>query len=378
MKSQIYLDNAATSYPKPPEVIASLCDCAENWCGNSGRSSHYFAMRSAEAIYDCRKKLSSLFSLGKPENVILTPSCTHALNLAVMAVLREGDHVLISSLEHNAVLRPIEHMRKSAGVEYDVFELHLGKNTALRKIRELIRKNTRALFCTAASNVFPITAPLFEIGQICRANGIYFIVDGAQGAGHFDIDMQKCNISALAVPSHKGLCSVQGAGALLVRDTDMLENDCIFGGSGSHSRSPDMPRELPERYEAGTLPTPAIHSLSSGIDFILRMGINNIARHENSLAATFERELRRMPGISVYTPVSPCPSPLVAFNIKEMPSESAAELLSQKGVCVRAGLHCPPLLTTQCRRPSTAVYAPLSRSITPARTSQTQSMPSLI
>lgn len=343
-QNYVYLDNAATTYPKPPEVLHALNDCVQNWCGNSGRGAHYFAVKSAEAAYACRTALSELFSLGAPENVILTPSATAALNSAIFA-LPHRCRILVSSLEHNAVLRCVHELKLRGFAEYDVFRAHLGAEVALSDIRHLVKSDTRALIMTAASNVFPIRTPLDAVGKLCRAYGIYFIVDGAQAAGHFDINIEKHGISALAVPSHKGLYGIQGAGALLVGNTAMLENDTVFGGSGSHSKSPTMPHTLPERYEAGTLPTPALHALTAGISFVRRTGLDTIARHEEKLQKTLISRLSQIENVKIYRPDPRADGfgGCVAFNVKNIGCEELCRRLSYENICLRAGLHCAPL-----------------------------------
>ena len=269
---QIYFDNAATTYPKPQSVLAAADDCVRDFCGNPGRGGHYYAARASEAVYGCRERLAYFFGLSDPASVIFTLNATHALNLAANAMLCRGDHVLISNLEHNALLRPIAHLKKLGVIDYDIFEAHLGDAHTLASLRMKIRKNTAAVFCTALSNIAPIAPPLSLIGSLCHSCGIAFVVDGAQGAPTLDINMRRDHITALAIPSHKGLYGIQGAGALLVSDPKHLKNDTVQGGSGFASRELEMPRELPERFEAGTLPTPALHSLSAGLDFVKNNG----------------------------------------------------------------------------------------------------------
>ena len=196
---QIYFDNAATTYPKPPEVLKALDDCTRNFCGNAGRGGHYYSTRASDAVYNCREKLSSFFGLGAPENVIFTQNTTHALNLAANSMLCRGEHVLISNLEHNSVLRPIAQLKSLGIIDYDVFEAHLSHAHTLASIKSKIKANTSAVFCTALSNIAPIAPPLSLIGSLCHALGIAFIVDGAQGAPTLDINIRRDKITALAI-----------------------------------------------------------------------------------------------------------------------------------------------------------------------------------
>ncbi len=344
---QIYFDNAATTYPKPLSVLAAADDCARSFCGNSGRGGHYYAARSAEAVYGCRQRLADFFGLKDPENVVFTLNATHALNLAANAMLCRGDHVLISNLEHNALLRPIAHLKRLGVIDYDVFEAHLGNAHTLASLKSKIRKNTAAVFCTALSNIAPIAPPLALIGRLCRACGIAFVVDAAQGAPCLDVNIERECITALALPSHKGLYGIQGAGALLVSEPKYLKNDTVQGGSGFASRELEMPRELPERYEAGTLPTPALHALSAGLDFVKNTGPENIARHETRLARILCDYLYSNPRATLYgIKKNGAEDKLygtVCFNLSGHSSEELAGICAKHGYCLRGGLHCAPL-----------------------------------
>ncbi len=344
---QIYFDNAATTYPKPSSVLTAADDCARNFCGNAGRGGHYYSSRAAEAVYGCRQRLADFFGLSNPENVIFTLNATHALNLAANAMLCRGDHVLISNLEHNALLRPIAHLKRLGVIDYDVFEAHKGDAHTLASLKSKIRKNTAAVFCTALSNIAPIAPPLGLIGRLCHSCGIAFVVDAAQGAPTLDINMQRDCITALALPSHKGLYGIQGAGALLVTDPSRLVNDTVQGGSGFASRELEMPRELPERYEAGTLPTPALHSLSAGLDFVKNTGRENIARHEARLSRILCDYLLSNPRATLYAikeyDAKKKLFGTVCFNLSGYSSEELAKICSDGGYCLRGGLHCAPL-----------------------------------
>ncbi len=302
-------------------------------------------MRAAEKIYECREAIASLLGNPDPENVIFTQNTTASINLAVKGLLRQGDHVLISDLEHNAVWRPICKLANEGIIEYDTFpSLALSRERSADRIcaeiETRIRPNTRMLICTHVSNICPITMPISEIGALCAHRGILFVVDAAQSAGHLPIDQNAMHIDALCVPGHKGLFGVQGCGALLLRRGLVCET-LTEGGSGMHSLDPFMPEESPERYEAGTLPTPAIAGLCEGVRFIRSVGISAIAEQEDLVAARIKDRLLSLRDVHVYLPeVS---GSTVLFHASELPSDRIASELDRFGICTRSGFHCAAL-----------------------------------
>ncbi len=341
----IYLDNAATSFPKPPEVIEEMSRCMREYCGNPGRGSHRLAFAAAEKIYDCRSALCDLFSAESPENVIFCQNATHALNIAILSLARDGAHFICSDMEHNSVRRPLEYLARERGCSYSVFDSHvLDPNRSAQKIcrsiSSLIRPETVAVISTACPNICSARMPLDEIGDLCRRSIIFFIVDGAQGAGHYEINMKRSNISALALPGHKGLLGPQGSGALIL-SKDFPSHPLTFGGSGSASLEADMPRELPERLEAGTLSTPAIAGLEAGIKALERIGGAKIAKHEEMLYNKTLRLLSEIRGLRVYAPQYA--GSVISFNIDGIPSDRVANLLTERDICVRGGFHCNPM-----------------------------------
>ena len=343
MKDIIYLDSAATTYPKPESVLAATDECMRKYCGNSGRGSHRLAMATAEKIYECRTLLGDSFG-ATPENVIFTQNTTYALNMAILGTLKSGDHAIISNLEHNSTLRPVYNSYISKRATYSVFDAYTGGITntdaVLSSIKKLTRKNTRALICTHTSNICSITLPVREIGEYCKEKGIIFILDGAQGVGHDSINMKDMNIDILCLPSHKGLYGPQGCGAMLLSD-GISPKELLFGGSGVNSLSPYMPDDPPEKYEAGTLPTPSIAGLCEGIKFIRDLGVENIARHEKALWEYAYERLLSLGKIKIYA--SNHSGAILLFNILGVKSEKVGELLSDMGICVRCGYHCSPL-----------------------------------
>ena len=341
----IYLDNAATSFPKPRGVTEEQARCMRTYCGNAGRGSHRLAMRAAEKIYECRCEAAELFGSDAPERVIFTPNATASINIAVKGLLRTGDHVLISDMEHNAVFRPIYKLAREGKVSYDVFptattDPFRTDGDVCTAIERLIKPNTRMLVCAHASNICSAVLPIQAIGALCKRHGILFVVDAAQSAGHIPIDMGESAISALCVPGHKGLLGPQGSGLLLLGD-GIYADTLIEGGSGYHSLEGGMPDEAPERYEAGTLPTPAIAGLCEGIRAVRRMGVEEIGAHERRMNLYLQERLIELPRVTVYTPHHV--GSVLLFNVEGMAADEVGERLNQRGICVRTGYHCAAL-----------------------------------
>lgn len=349
----IYLDNAATTFPKPHAVADEVSRCMLECGGNPGRGAHPAAMAAAERVYECREALAELFGAPGADKVIMMPNATYGLNLAIKGLVTPGAsavrgqrmHVIISDLEHNSVLRPIERLRRDGHIDYSVFPsgaAHGGNkpHETVGAVARLINRRTRAVICTAASNICSVRLPLAEIGELCRARGILFIVDAAQGAGHFPIDMKKCCIDALALPGHKGLYGPGGSGALILGER-YLPTPIIEGGSGAMSFDAEMPPDPPERYEAGTLNVPACAGLIAGIDFVRRVGIAEIGRREEVLFDRAAARLGSIRGVRIYAPQAR--GPVISFNVGDIPSDSVANSLGRDGICVRGGFHCAPL-----------------------------------
>ncbi len=337
----IYLDNAATTFPKPPTVTGEVMRCISEYCGNAGRGAHALALASAERIYECREALAAFCGLQAPERVILCTNTTHALNLAIRGLVKPHSHVLLSELDHNATRRPICALERERSVRYDIFPV-LGRSTEeiLQGIVARIRPETTAIVCTHASNVCSVMLPVTEIGALCHARGLSFILDAAQSAGHLPIDMDAMHVSALAAPGHKGLMGIQGAGVLALGEGVSLP-PLLYGGSGVDSLSPDMPDAYPERLEAGTLPTPAIVGLSAGLAFLRAHGIDEIAREEQLLFLAARERLESLDGVHVLA--RDAAGAVLSFVREGFDATEMAATLAARGICVRAGLHCAPL-----------------------------------
>lgn len=338
----IYLDNAATTSPKPPVVREAVAAALRQYSANPGRSGHQMSLSAAEAVYSCRKKAADFFHAPSEERVVFTLNCTQAVNFVLKGVLRAGDHVVTSSLEHNAVMRPLEKLTQQ-GVTYDVAEVIFEDPEAtLRSFMRALKPHTKLVICTHASNVTGAILPVAEIGRLCRERGVLFAVDAAQSAGILPIDMQEMCIDFLCVAAHKGLYAPMGTG-LLICGAD-LPDTLIEGGTGTNSISLLQPDELPERLESGTINTPGVVGLGAGIDFVERKGLARIYAHELRLMTRLYDAMEDMSSIRLYTgrPSHGLYVPVLSFNVAGLPSPETAVLLDKAGVAARAGLHCAP------------------------------------
>ncbi len=341
----IYLDNAATTFPKPEAVYREAELCARRWCGNPGRSSHKLSVASARAIYSCREEIAELFG-GKPENVVFTLNATYALNLAINALYRPGGEILISGIEHNAVLRPVAALKDC---RYSIFDAVGGDDAVMKSLTDHLTAKTSLVVCNHVSNICGITLPVEKIGALCERRGIRFIIDASQSAGIKKLDINRCRADVICAPGHKGLYGLQGSGFALFSGKcgDVAANlpEFIFGGNGVNSLESVMPDFLPERFEAGTLPTPAIAGLKEGIAEVKKIGVGVIDEYESELAGKLRDMLMNTPGVTVYA--RECTGGTVLFNLNDVPSERVSEMLDREGICVRSGFHCCPLAHKQ-------------------------------
>ena len=335
----INFDNAATTYPKPKAVADALRDAVLRHGGNPGRSGHDLSLDAAAVVFRCREKAAAFFK-AKTENTIFTSSATAAINMAIKGVLKKGSHIIISSLEHNSVARPVYNMYKKGLIEFSVFNVYEDKEKTLNEIVSLIRKQTSCLCCTAASNVSGQVLPIKEIGAICKENSICFICDCAQGAGVIPISLDD-GVNIICSSGHKGLYGPAGTG-LLISDGKYKLDTIIEGGNGSSSAELEQSSQLPERLESGTLNVPGICGLSKGIDFVNRLGTEKIKAHEERLCNFFLSGAKTIKNIKFYTNSAEM-VPIVSFNIDDYPSEVVASYLSDKGFALRGGLHCAAL-----------------------------------
>ncbi|MCI8332233.1 MAG: aminotransferase class V-fold PLP-dependent enzyme [Clostridiales bacterium] len=337
----VYLDNAATTFPKPPGVSFAMKNCIDGWCGNPGRGAHPLSQKSAEAVFGVREQIAEMFGSKSPENVVFTSNATGALNIAIKSLVPQG-HVLLSDIEHNAVVRPVF----ASGLRYSIFSALAETDELLYDLSAHLSQDTKAVIASAGSNICGASLPLSEIGKLCREHGIFFIVDASQYAGTHDIDIEKMNIDALCAPGHKSLYGPQGSGFVLFSDEAVKAAEkgptLIEGGNGVNSREMLMPPFTPERFEAGTLSVPNIVGLGEGLKFVKKEGPSKIFTRESALYEYTRNEFSQMYGLTMYAGQIRRSS-ILLFNIDRMKSEETAAALAERGICVRSGLHCAPL-----------------------------------
>ena len=344
----IYFDNACTSFPKPQTVSEAMINYINNIGSNINRGCYNSAYSVEETVYETRELLCRLFNADDPKNTIFTKNVTESLNFVIKGLLKPGDHVLVSSMEHNAVMRPLTQLSEY-GITFDRIPCLSDGTMNAESIEPLIKPETKALIMLHASNVCGTILPVKKVGDICARHNISLILDCAQTAGVFDIDMQSMNIDALCFTGHKSLLGPQGIGGFILKEhmTDRL-NPLISGGTGSISHTEDIPDFMPDRFEAGTLNLPGIYGLNASVKWLNEYGISNIRRHELELTDHMLSELTlmeegtgkiriigkkdlsdRAPVISITTPDNEL-------------SQVAYELDSEYGIMTRVGLHCAP------------------------------------
>ena len=337
----IYFDNAASTYPKPTSVPREMSKWIKRNGANPGRSSHVPAMQAAELIFETRTRIADMFGVLNVENIAFVPNATYGLNIIIQGILRSGDHVITTDLEHNSVLRPILLAQKK-GVSFDIAEVDLyDDDITVNNILSKIKKNTKAVVCTQCSNVCGKVLPIKKISNALPEN-VKIIVDGSQGAGSIPINIDQMGIDYYCAPSHKGLLGPQGSGFVAVSSD--LPEPIIVGGTGSESFNLYQPQYMPDLIESGTLSTPAICGFNEGLKFIQSIGITKINLHKKRLTKYIWEKFKDIDGLDLYTDVSK--SDFVGvfpFNVKNISSESFAGYLSKNNICVRSGIHCSPL-----------------------------------
>ena len=340
----IYLDNASTTFPKAPNVASAMADYITN-CGiNINRGSYSLAYDVEDIIYTTRQRLHTLFNGHDPSHVIFTQNVTMSLNMVIKGLLKAGDHVLVSSMEHNAVMRPLTQLLDE-GITFDTIPCDSTGSIQMDSIEPLIRPNTVALIINHASNVCGTIQPLKSIGPICKAHNLQFIVDAAQTAGVIPIDVKACHIDALCFTGHKGLLGPQGIGGIILTK-EMAQNltPLIAGGTGSFSHLETMPTHMPDAFEAGTLNLPGIIGLNEGLAYIESQGMENIHNHELVLTQSFLEGLQSIDGINIVGKQNiQDRTAVVSITIDGMdPANIAYELESTYHIMTRVGLHCAP------------------------------------
>jgi len=341
----VYLDNAATSFPKPEEVYVEMDAFMRNTCANPGRSSHEMARESAAVVMRARENIAKLFNIENPLRIGFTCNATMALNIAIHGVLKKGDHVITTAMDHNSVLRPLYELKRKGIIDYTVL-MPRNQFGAIEpsSFTRAVRTNTKLIATTLSSNVTGMVLPYKEIGEIAKRRGILYLLDCSQGAGVLPVDVKNMYISLLAFPGHKGLMGPQGTGGLYVNEAVSLR-PIIQGGTGSRSSETVQPDFMPDIIESGTLNTPGIAGLNAGVEFILKTGTDNIYKKKKSLIERLYEGLTVNKRIRLYSTIEGyLNSGIIALLLEGMDSSEVANILDSKyHIAVRPGFHCAPL-----------------------------------
>lgn len=341
--SVIYLDNGATSFPKPPQVIQAMNHWFSNVGGSPGRSGHRLSTESARIVFETRELLAGLIGAESSRQIVFTKNATEAINTAFLGILSKGDHVVTTTMEHNSVMRPLRYLAGNNTIQLTVVKCDGGGRLDPEDVAGAFRKNTRMLVITHASNVTGIIMPLEELGRICQKSGVLFLVDAAQTAGALPIDVAAAFVDLLAFTGHKSLFGPTGTGGLYIKEGIKLR-PLTRGGTGSNSELEEQPDFLPDSLESGTQNALGISGLKAGIEFIVSTSVERIRKEEVSLTAGLLEGLREIPGVTIYGPgIAGEMMPVVSFTIDGLaPSEIGYILDEAFGIMTRVGLHCAP------------------------------------
>lgn len=339
-----YLDHAASSWPKPPEVLQAMQDCMLHYSANPGRGSHQMAVKASRVLFETRKQLAKLFKIKNPNDISFALNTTMALNQAIMGFLKEGDHVLCTAVEHNSVRRPLEYLKRTRGVTVSYVKTNAKGELNLGDVREALTSQTKLLVCSHSSNLLGSIMPIEQLGELCRNVGIKLLVDAAQSAGTLDIDIGRMGIHMLAFPGHKSLMGPQGTGGLYL-DPNMELEPLLYGGTGSQSEMIEQPSVRPDRYESGTQNTVGIAGLCEGVKFVLNETVHKIHRKEWAQTQLLMSSLMEIEGVQLLGPdLGQNKTGIVSFTINQTDSSEIAFILDQSfNIAVRAGYHCTPL-----------------------------------
>ncbi len=337
----IYLDNSATTYPKPLAIYQAVNNAVRMYGFNPGRGGYRQSIRASEKVFETRGIIKKFFNISSEENVIFTSGCTQSLNMVIKGVLKRGDHVVISSMEHNAVLRPVQKLSDNGIISYTVAEVTADNDETLENFRKAINNRTRLFICTHASNVFGIQLPVERLCALAHSYNIMFCLDAAQSAGVLPVDVQGDNYDFVCCAGHKYLYGPMGTGLLLINNDTLLDT-LTEGGTGSQSAEAEMPLFYPDRLEAGTANIAGIIGLGAGVGFVSKRGIDNIYKKETRLIKALKERLNTLDKVTVYP--NNDGAPVLSFDMKGRNSEDIARYLSERSdIAVRSGLHCAPL-----------------------------------
>lgn len=337
----IYLDNAATSFPKPPQVIRAMTDALQNYGANPGRGGHQLAIQAGRTVEKCREAAAALLG-ARPERVIFTRNCTESLNLAIMGTLHKGDEVICSHGEHNAVMRPLERFVSRGDITVKLLRPDQQGLLSPAVLRQAITSRTGLVILCHASNITGVIQPVRELGAVCREMGVPLLVDAAQTAGVLEVTLDALNADMIALPGHKGLLGPHGTGLLALRE-GVDPEPLILGGTGSASESVRQPMLLPDRYESGTVNLPGIAGLLAGIELVVKHR-EDIHRHETSLNDRLRRQLRQISGLRLLGDDDVPHVGITSVVPEGGDSAALADALDATGVAVRGGLHCAPAM----------------------------------
>lgn len=375
MENKIYFDNGSTSWPKAPGVAEAMSELLMKGAFNINRGNYEGAYEVEGLVLQTRDQLAKLFHASDSRRVIFTPGITYSLNYFIKGFLKEGDHVLVSGLEHNAVMRPLTQM-KSRGITYDVVHTELDGSVAPEAVERAIKPHTRAVIVLHASNVCGTVLPVREIGEVCKRHHLWFVVDSAQSAGTIPVNMEECGIDFLAFTGHKGLLGPQGIGGfLLTEELDKEMIPYISGGTGSQSDSLEMPGTLPDKYESGTMNLPGIIGLNAALSYLERTGLSTLHEKKMELTRQFLDRVRSIPGVRIVGKQD-IKDRVAVVSLDFLEKDNAVmafELEQQYGVMTRVGLHCAPLAhQTLGTYPQGTVRLRLARQIRRKRLSTAQ------
>lgn len=340
----IYLDNGATSFPKAPNVGFKMKECIENYAVNIGRGSYELSKIAEEKVLEARILLKELFNVDSPTNIFFTSSATEGINIGIQGLLKRGDHVITTALEHNSVLRPIKYL-ESKGVSNTIVQLNHDGEINIRDIEKSIQSNTKLVVVSHVSNVLGTIQDIKAIGKLCKEHGIPFMVDAAQSAGKLSIDVKRDNISILAFPGHKGLMGPQGIGGLYIERSLCEKIGSIkFGGTGSNSLDLNQPNIVPDKFESGTLNLPGIVGLCEGLKFINHETLDKINNKEEELIDYLISELGKLSYIRIYGRLNAKRAGVLCVNIDYMDPSEVGYALNHRNIAVRTGFHCAALI----------------------------------
>lgn len=341
----IYLDNAATSFPKAEGVAKAVSDFINENCFNINRGAYSLAFKTEQIVFETRESLAKLFGCQSAKQIIFTSGATQSINMALGGVLKQGDKVITSQMDHNAVLRPLQHLKNKGKIELEIINCNNNGEISLTELEIQLKTRPKMLILTHASNICGTIMPITEIGELCKKYGVFFVVDAAQTAGVIDINIQRDNIDILCFSAHKGLLALQGLGGMALSNSAAEQiQPVVFGGTGSFSNLLDMPKLLPDKLEAGTLNLVGIAALHASLDYIQNIGMENIFAAQKNMQNFFEAGIKEIKNVRLVGSGAKNRCAVSSVDFLSLDNSTASFLLDSKyGIMTRSGLHCAPL-----------------------------------